>query len=107
MKEDIFFGIVLNYLDRKNYTLFAVEKGFAYFMEFKQGVIVRQEYDLIKKTKEKTFSLEVQKSGNNILFVVNGEETLDMELVEVTSGKIGLYVSGKAEVSFDNLKILQ
>lgn len=107
LKEDIYFGIILNYLDRKNYTLFAIEKGFAYFMEFKQGVIVRQEYDLIKKTKEKTFSLEVRKSGNNILFVVNGEETLDMEQVEVTSSKIGLYVSGKAEVSFDNLKIMQ
>ena len=107
LKEDTYFGIVLNYLDRKNYTLFAIEKGFAYFLELKQGVIVRQEFDLIKKTKDKTFSLEVRKSGNNMLFVVNGEETLDMEQVEVTSSKIGLYVSGKAEVSFDNLKIMQ
>jgi hypothetical protein len=107
LKEDVYFGIVINYLDKKNFTLFAIEKGFAYFLEFKQGEMVRQEYDVIKKTKDKTFLLELKKNGDNILFVINGEETLDMEQVEINSSKIGLFVSGKAEVSFDNLKILQ
>lgn len=107
LKEDMFFGLVVNYLDRKNYTVFAIEKGFAYFIECKNGIVVREDYDLIKNTKAKSFTLELRKTGNNVVFVVNGEETLDLDQVEIMTNIVGLYVKGKAEVAFDNLIIKQ
>jgi len=107
LKEDVFFGLVVNYLDRKNYTVFAIEKGFAYFVECKNGLVVREDYDLIKNTKAKSFTLELRKNGNRVVFVVNGEETLDLDQVDVFTSTIGLYVKGKAEVAFDNMIIKQ
>ena len=107
LKDNIYFGLVVNYLDRKNFSIFAIEKGFAYFIEYKNGAVVREDYDVIKNTKTKTFTLELRKNSNSVIFVVNDEETLDMDKVEVSTSIIGLFVSGKAEVSFDNLIIKQ
>lgn len=107
LKEDVYFGLVVNYLDRKNYTVFAIEKGFAYFVEYKNGIVVREDYDLIKNTKSKSFTLEIKKNGNNVVFVVNGEETLDLDQVDVLTNNVGVFVKGKAEVAFDNMIIKQ
>lgn len=82
-------------------------KGFAYFVECKNGLVVREDYDLIKNTKAKSFTLELRKNGNRVMFVVNGEETLDLDQVDVFTSTIGLYVKGKAEVAFDNMIIKQ
>ena len=107
LKEDVYFGLVVNYLDRKNYTVFAIEKGYVYFIECKNGIVVREDYDLIKNTKVKSFTLELRKTSNNVIFVVNGEETLDLDQVEIITNTVGLYVSGNAEVAFDNMIIKQ
>lgn len=107
LKEDVYFGLVVNYLDRKNYTVFAIEKGYVYFIECKNGIVVREDYDLIKNTKAKSFTLELKKTSNNVIFVVNGEETLDLDQVEIITNTVGLYVSGNAEVAFDNMIIKQ
>lgn len=82
-------------------------KGFAYFVECKNGLVVREDYDLIKNTKSKSFTLEIKKNGNNVVFVVNGEETLDLDQVDVLTNNVGVFVKGKAEVAFDNMIIKQ
>ena len=107
LKDDSYFGIVFNYLDSKNYMCFVVEKGFAYFIEFKQGDLVRYDYDIVKKTKAKTFELQLKKIGNTVTFIINDEDALEIEKVDVITNKIGLCVLGKTQVAFDNMKILQ
>lgn len=107
LKEDSYFGIIFNYLDSKNFMRFTIEKGFAYFDEVREGSTVRHDYDIIKHSKSKVFNLQVKKTGNSVMFIVNDEEILDIERVDVITGKIGLYVEGKTEVAFDNIKIMQ
>ena len=72
LKDDSFFGIAFNCLDANNYSLFVIEKGFAYYEQFINGVRVRYDYDLIKNTKVKTFNLEVKKSGTTVAFIIKG-----------------------------------
>ena len=107
LKDDAYFGVAFNCLDRDNYYYFCIEKGFAYFYEIKNGEIVRHDYDLIKNTKSKSFNLEIRKSGMSAIFIVNDEETMFVENIDVRSSKVGLYVSGKTQVAFDNMKITQ
>lgn len=107
LRDDSYFGIAFNCLDKKNYSLFCVEKGFAYYLEYKDGELKRYDYDIIKNTKEKVFSLEIKKIGSTATFIVNEEETMFIEKVDVESSKIGLFVEGKTQVTFDNLVIKQ
>ena len=107
LRDESYFGIAFNCLDKMNYSLFCVEKGFAYYAEYKNGERVRYDFDIIKNTKAKVFHLEIQKKGTTAIFLVNDEETMFEEKVEVESSKIGLYVQGKTQVSFDNVEIKQ
>lgn len=107
LRDDSYFGIAFNCLDKKNYSIFCIEKGFAYFLEYRDGELKRHDWDVIKKTKDKTFTLEIKKTGSTAVFVVNDEETIFMEKIEVESSKIGLFVQGKTQVAFDNLVIKQ
>lgn len=107
LQEDVYFGLVFNYLDRNNYYYFCIEKGFAYFNEIKNGEVVRHDYDLIKNSQKDTYVLSIKKTGVNVMFLVNDEESLYIEDIEVRSSKVGLMVSGKLEVAFDNMSITQ
>ena len=107
LKKGSYFGIAFNCLDNKNYSLFCVEKGFAYFEQYRDGELVRSDYNLIKDGKTKIFNLEVKKKGTTAVFVINGEETMFVEQVEIQSCKIGLYVCGRTNVVYDNLRIKQ
>ncbi len=107
LKEDSYFGIAFNCLDANNYSLFSVEKGFAYYEQYRDGQRVRFDYDLIKNTKVKVFNLEIKKTGTTVAFLINDEETLFIEDVEVKSSKVALYVEGETQVAFDNIEIKQ
>ena len=107
LKEGEYFGIAVNFLDRNNYYYFCVEEGYAYFYEIRNGEKVRYEYDVVKKTKDKTFNLELKKIGTNVMFLVNDEEVLYIESIEIKSSKVGLYVAGKTKIAFDNIRIMQ
>jgi hypothetical protein len=119
-KELIFghkIGIIFDYSDGKNYMAFYVERGFVRFIQYKDGQLVREEKDYLKghgkklhiiKTKEEThLTFEIQKKGQSVIFLVNNEETLEMDGITVNSNRIGFMVSGKQEVAFDNVKIYQ
>jgi hypothetical protein len=96
---------------------FYVERGFVRFIQYKDGQLVREEKDYLKghgkklhiiKTKEEThLTFEIQKKGQSVIFLVNNEETLEMDGITVNSNRIGFMVSGKQEVAFDNVKIYQ
>lgn len=107
LKEDAYFGLAFNVLDRSNYYYFCIEKGFAYFNEIKDGEKVRHDYDLVKNTKAKSFNLEIKKSGTTAIFLVNDEEVLYIESIDMHSSKVGLYVAGTTQVAFDNIEIKQ
>ena len=65
---------------------------------------------LLKKYGDDTkdFKFEIQRKGQNVMFLVDDEETIEMDgIFEVRSNRIGLMVSGEHEVSFDNAKIIQ
>lgn len=115
IEKDRYVGIIFDFNDRKNYKVFYIEKDMVRFAECRDGVIVRDEKDVLKKQKkdkknrDKSISLtfEVQKKGQSAMFIVNEEEALEMDGIEVKSNRIGFLVSGNQEVSFDNVKIVQ
>ena len=109
-------GMIFDYYDRKNHKAFYVEKGFVWFVQLKDGTLVREEKDFLKnfipdrKSREKNLPdirIEIQKKGQTVLLLVNGEETLEMDGIVVGSNRIGFIVSGGQEVTFDNVKIMQ
>ena len=109
-------GIIFDYNDGKNYMAFYVERGFVRFIQYKDGQLVREEKDYLKGhgrklrflTKDDSqLTFEIQKKGQSVIFLVNNEETLEMDGITVKSNRIGFMVSGKQEVAFDNVKIYQ
>lgn len=110
LKQDRYVGLLFDYDDNKNYKAFFVEKGFVYFEQYKEGVLIRQEKEPLKnrsKNDSKQLTFELQRKGQSALFLVNDEETIDMDGVEVHSNRVAVMVSGDQEVSFDNIKITQ
>lgn len=110
LKPDNFIGLIFDYFDSKNYKVFYVEKGYVYFKQYKEGNCVRYERDNIKnngKKDLKQLTFELQRKGRNVMFLVNDEETIDMDEIEVHSNRIALMVSGDQLVFFDNVEILQ
>lgn len=105
-----YVGLVFDYRDNRNFKTFYIEQGFVWFEEYVGGTIVRQEKDMLKKYSDdkKDFKFELQRKGQNVMFLVEDEETIEMDgIIEVRSNRIGLMVSGDHEVSFDNVKIIQ
>lgn len=104
-------GIAFDYYDTKNYKAFYIDKGFAKFEEYRNGVMVRDEKEPLKKNfkykKGTVVPFEIQKNGQNALFIVNGEETIDMDEIAVKSNRISFFVTNGQEASFDNVKISQ
>lgn len=109
-----YIGIIFDYHDSKNYKAFYIEKGFVWFKQVRDGYIIREEKDFLKNQEKKKRSkeeakitFEIQKKGQSILFLVNDEETVEMDGIEVKSNRIGFMVSDDQEVAFDNVKIMQ
>lgn len=104
-------GIAFDYYDSKNYKAFYIEKGFARFEEYHNGTMIREEKEPLKKNfkykKGNVLSFEIQKNGQNAIFLVNGEETIDMDEIIVKSNRISFFVTNGQEASFDNVKISQ
>lgn len=110
LKPERYVGLLFDYDDNKNYKAFFVEKGFVWFEQYKEGTLIRQEKELLKnrsKNDSKQLTFELQRKGQSALFLVNDEETIDMDGVEVHSNRIAVMVSGDQTVSFDNVKISQ
>lgn len=105
-----YVGLVFDYRDNRNFKMFYIEKGFVWFEEYVGGTIERQEKDMLKNYNDdkKNFKFELQRKGQNVIFLVEDEETIEMDgIIEVHSNRIGLMVSGDHEVSFDNAIIVQ
>ena len=110
LSRGLYTGLIFDYRDNRNFKVFYIEKGFVWFEEYVGGTIDRQEKDLLKKygDDKKDFKFEIQRKGQNVMFLVDDEETIEMDgIFEVRSNRIGLMVSGEHEVSFDNAKIIQ
>ena len=110
LKEGRHVGIVFDYYDKKNYLTFFVEKGFVWFEQRKNGQLIRQDKEPIKNRSRKDtkrLSFEVRRTGQTAIFVVNDEEAIEIDGIEVHSNRVGFFVSGDQEVSFDNIKITQ
>lgn len=105
-----YVGLVFDYRDNRNFKMFYIEKGFVWFEEYVGGTIERQEKDMLKNYNDdkKNFKFELQRKGQNVIFLVEDEETIEMDgIIKVHSNRIGLMVSGDHEVSFDNAIIVQ
>lgn len=110
LKEDQYIGMAVDFMDNKNFSVFLVEKGFVWFFQFRDGNKVREDKEYIKprsKKDQKMVKFELQRKGSNIMFLVNDEETIETKIDKIESNRIGFYVSGGQEVSFDNVKIMQ
>lgn len=110
LEKKRYVGLIFDYNDSKNYMAFYVEKGFVWFEQHLNGVIVRQEKDYLKQNKKdnnKQMTFELRKKGQSVMFLVNDEETLEMDGIDVHSNRIGFMVSDDQKVSFDNVKISQ
>lgn len=110
LEKNKYIGLLFDYKDGKNYMLFKVEKGFVWFEQYQNGVCIREEKDYLKQNKKesiKHLTFELQKKGQRVIFLVNDEESIEMDGVEVSSNKIGFMVSDDQKVTFDNVKITQ
>lgn len=110
LRQDRYIGLVFDYKDNKNYKCFYVEKGFVWFDEYKDGKLIRQDKEYLKnrtRSESKQLTFKLIRKGQTALFLVNDEETLDMDSIDVHSNRIAVLVAGDQEVSFDNVKILQ
>lgn len=111
-----YVGMIFDFSDRKNYKMFYIEEGLVRFAEYRDGYLVREEKDVLKKQKKKEkksrekgtqITFEIQKKGQSVMFLVNEEETLEMDGIIVKSNRIGFMVAEDQEVLFDNVKIMQ
>lgn len=116
MKAGQRIGIAFDYNDIKNYQACYVENGFVWYIQCSNGVIVREDKEPLKKPSQKKknrdkdapdMTFEIQKKGQNILILVNEEETIDMDKITVTSNRIAFFVTNDLEAYFDNVKISQ
>lgn len=110
LKEGMLLGILVDYRDTKNWIFFGIEKGTAVFWEMEKGNLIREDSEpikKIKKDKKTTYTLEIRRKGSNVMFVINDEETIEMDDIQIRSNKVGLIVTGDQEVLFDNIKISQ
>ena len=114
--EDKEVGLLFDYKDTKNYMGFYVKKGFAWFVQCSNGTIIREEKEPLKGTigkkrakrdNNKDMEFEIQKKGQNVVFIVNEEETLEMDEIIVKSNKIAFFVDDEQEAYFDNVKITE
>lgn len=89
--------------------LFKVEKGFVRFEQYQNGTCIREEKEYLKQNNKnkKEMTFELQKKGQSVMFLVNDEETIEMDGIDVRSNKIGFMVSDDQKVFFDNVKITQ
>ena len=48
-----YVGMIFDFSDRKNYKMFYIEEGLVRFAEYRDGYLVREEKDVLKKQKIK------------------------------------------------------
>lgn len=109
LEKKKYVGLLFDYRDGKNYMLFKVEKGFVRFEQYQNGTCIREEKEYLKQNNKnkKEMTFELQKKGQSVMFLVNDEETIEMDGIDVRSNKIGFMVSDDQKVFFDNVKITQ
>lgn len=102
-------GIVFNYIDDYNYCAFAIDEGYTYFYEIRDSKIVGyRENDLkIKDRKKASIDFSLKSTYNKIQFEVNNMTAIELRFKPIISTGFGFYVSGKQEVRFDNLEVIQ
>lgn len=107
--DDKSFGIVIDYLDNYNYTVFLVTEGMAMFKNVRENKVIGRIYAPIKLKEQRkaTVELKLKSSYQKIEFYVNGMKALERRFLHMESNGIGLLAGGKQKIDFDNFEIIQ
>lgn len=107
--DDKSFGLLIDYFDEYNYTVFLVTEGMSMFQIVKENKIVGRIYAPIKLKEQKkaTVELKIKSSYQKIEFFVNGMKALERRFLHMESNGIGLWAGGKQKIDFDNFEIIQ
>lgn len=103
------FGLVIDYLDNYNYTVFLVTEGMAYFKNVRENRVIGRSYAPIKLKEQKkaTVELKIKSSYQKVEFYVNGMKALERRFLHMESNGIGFLAGGKQKIDFDNFEIVQ
>ncbi|MCD8282867.1 MAG: hypothetical protein LUC22_06420 [Prevotella sp.] len=106
------FGLMFNYIDDGNYSVFMVKEGRASVATIREYKISGQNRNDIKlKAQKKTeVKLQMKKADGRLKFYVNDMEALKVPEIghyRLESTGIGFVVYGKTTVDFDDLEIKQ
>lgn len=107
--DDKSFGIVIDYLDNYNYTVFLVTEGLAMFKNVRENKVVGRIYAPIKLKEQKKANVElkIKSSFQKVEFFVNGMKALERRFLHMESNGIGLLAGGKQKIDFDNFEVTQ
>lgn len=102
-------GIIINYQDDRNFMLFSIDEGNAYFMRYEDGDLTGYRANLLKlKGKRNTeIAFEIKSTYNRIEFLVNDMTAIELRYQPIISNGVGFYLYGAQEADFDDLEIIQ
>lgn len=108
IKEDAGFGIIFNYKDNKNFEMFCITATNVYYWRFENGTLVGDRDDRIKfqKKKKADVSLVVEKTFDNVSFIVDDVHVLELPYVDYKYRGFGFFAIGEQTITFDNLETI-
>ncbi len=109
IKDDYYFGILLNYSDQNNYYAFAVSEGHCKLIKSVNGVVsIARETDIIlEKGSKKEVEIIVERKGKKLIFSVNKMEFLSVTVKEIEYNAFGYFVEGNNKIQVDEISIEQ
>lgn len=107
--DDKTFGIVIDYMDEYNFTVFLVTEGMAMFRQYKENKLIGRIYAPIKLKEQKraVVELKIKSEYQKIEFYVNGMKALERRFLHMDSNGVGFIAGGKQKIDFDNFEVIQ
>ena len=108
-----YFGLVFDYMDNYNYSVFYIFKGdknaMVLYHRVEKGEIIGERLvDLkLKQKKNAEFAFELKSSFDRVEFYCNDMKAMEVRYNPITYCGIGFAVFGQQTVDFDNVQFIQ
>lgn len=107
VKDDKYFGVILDYLDDMNFMCFTMTQNWAYLYKVSEGNIVRKWAGQLHLPKQKKASIEIKiiYKGADLEIRVDDTQAIHAKYAPIESNGFGFFAFGKTKVDFDNVEI--
>ena len=108
-----YFGLVFDYMDNYNYSVFYIFKGdknaMVLYQRVKDGKIIGERLsDLKLKQKKNTeFAFELRSAFDRVEFYCNNMKAMEVRYNPVMYCGVGFAIFGQQSVDFDNVQFIQ